>query len=189
MQSRFIEKKFIYDGTQLHSLFAYLEHGILGPSIVSWQGACSISFDHMVDGEDLLAKAIIQGDEMLHFIIEVFDRDLFTAVSLQRLFASIARDYLQAQAHSVLGAKSLLRDGDDIYLDDRKLSISIATKSPVSVMVHFAMNITNKGTPVKTLSLEDLKLNPRKTAEDLMAAFQKEFNSILIATQKVRPIS
>lgn len=189
MQNHFIDKKFAYDGTQLRSLYAYLEHGILGPSIISWQGACSISFEHMVDGEDLLEKALIQGDEMLHFIIEIFDRDLFSAVALQRLFASICRDYLQEQAQNVLVGQSLLRDGDDIYLGDKKLSISIATKSPVSVMVHFAMNVTNKGTPVKTLSLEDLKLDPRNLAEDLMVKFQKEFNSIVKATQKVRPIS
>lgn len=191
MQSHFIEKKFAYDGTQLHSLFAYLEYGVLGPSIVAWQGPCSISFEHMVDGEDLLAKAVIQGDEMLHFIIEVFDRDLFSAVSLQRLFASICRDYLQHQAagEKVLEDKALKRDGDDIYLDDRKLSISIATKSPVSVMVHFAMNVTNAGTPVKTLSLEDLNIEPSKAAKEIMSLFQREFNSIVIATQKVRPIS
>ncbi|WP_373997607.1 DUF366 family protein [Bdellovibrio bacteriovorus] len=188
MKTLFIEKKFPYDGTQLHSLFAYLDHKVLGPSIVSWQGACSISFDHMVDGEDLLEQAEIKGDEMLHFIIEVFDRDLFSGVALQRLFASIARDYLQA-ASSALAGKSLVRDGDDIYLDDRKLSISIATKSPVSVMVHFAMNITNDGTPVKTLSLQDLKLDPRKVSEDLMAKFKKEYDSIVVATQKVRPVS
>lgn len=192
MQSRFLDKNFAYDGTQLRSLYAYLEHKILGPSIISWQGPCSISFDHMVDGEDLLEKAVIQGDEMLHFIIEIFDRDLFSGVALQRLFASICRDYLQAQAHAqkrnILAESPLFRDGDDIYLEDRKLSISIATKSPVSVMVHFAMNVTNKGTPVKTLSLEDLQLNPRKVAEDVMELFQKEFKSISVATQKVRPV-
>ena len=188
MQSHYIEKKFAYDGTQLRSLYAYLDHGILGPSIISWQGPCSISFDHMVDGEDLLAKAVIQGDEMLHFIIEVFDRDLFSGVLLQRLFASITRDYLQANARTVLGGDHLHRDGDDIYLGDRKLSISIATKSPVSVMVHFAMNVTNQGTPVKTLSLQDLKLEPRRVAEDLMTLFRKEFISIATATQKVRPV-
>ena len=177
------------DGSQLHSLFAYLDHGILGPSIVSWQGACNIPFDHMVDGEDLLAKAVIEGDEMLHFIIEVFDRDLFSGVALQRLFASITRDYLQTAAAKVLGTESLRRDGDDIYWNDRKLSISIATKSPVSVMVHFAMNVTNEGTPVKTLSLGDLNLDPKKVSEDLMGLFKREFQDILVATQKVRPVS
>lgn len=189
METLFIDKKFAYDGTQLRSLFGYLEYGVLGPSIVSWVGPCSISFDHMVDGEDLLQEAVIQGDEMLHFIIEVFDRDLFSGVALQRLFAAIAKDYLQEQGRGVLLNHSLYRDGDDIYLQNKKLSISIATKSPVSVMVHFAMNVTNAGTPVETLSLQDLELNPQSVAKELMQKFQDEFSSITKATQKVRPIS
>lgn len=188
METHFIEKKFAYDGSQLHSLFAYLDHGVLGPSIVSWVGPCSIPFSHMVDGEDLLANAVIQGDEMLHFIIEVFDRDLFSGVSLQRLFAAIAKDYVQDHGKGLLTGKELHRSGDDIYLGEKKLSISIATKSPVSVMVHFAMNVTNKGTPVETLCFEDLQLDPRRVAEDLMTHFKKEFISIVTATQKVRPI-
>lgn len=189
MESLFIEKKFSYDGSQLHSLFAYLDHGLLGPSIVSWVGPCEIPFAHMVDGEDLLAKAVIQGGEMLHFIVEIFDRDLFSGVALQRMFAAIARDYLQKQAMSVLSGRSLVREGDDLYLEDQKLSISIATKSPVSVMIHFAMNVTNEGTPVKTLSLQDLQLNPRRVSEDLMHLFKKEYLDILVATQKVRPVN
>lgn len=178
-----------YDGSQLRPLFAYLDHGILGPSIVAWVGPCNIPFQHMVDGEDLLAKAVIAGDEMLHFIIEIFDRDLFSGVSLQRLFAALAKDYLQPAALQQLSAPGLRRHGDDIYFQDQKLSISIATKSPVSVMVHFAMNVTNHGTPVSTLSLEDLKLRPQAVAEDLMSLFRKEYISMVMATQKVRPVS
>lgn len=189
MQSLFIKEKIAYDGTQLRSLFAYLTYGVLGNSIVSWVGPCDISFDHMVDGEDLLAKSPIAGAEMLHFIIEVFDRDLFSGVALQRLFASIIRDYLQSEAAVTLGKHHLERDGDDIFWGERKLNISIATKSPVSTMIHLAINCTNKGTPVETCSLEDLKLSPAKVSEDVMEKFQREFEAILKATQKVRPVN
>jgi hypothetical protein len=189
MQSLFIKEKITYDGTQLKSLFAYLTYGVLGNSIVSWTGPCDISFEHMVDGEDLLAKSPIAGAEMLHFIVEVFDRDLFSGVALQRLFASIIRDYLQAEAHVALGKAQLERDGDDIFWGERKLNISIATKSPVSTMIHLAINCTNKGTPVETCSLEDLKLSPEKVAQDVMEKFQREFEAILKATQKVRPVN
>ncbi|MNY40906.1 hypothetical protein D3C86_1756830 [compost metagenome] len=120
---------------------------------------------------------------MLHFIIEIFDRDLFSGVALQRLFAAIARDYLAEKS-----GKEILREGDDLYFNKGKLSISIATKSPVSVMVHFAMNIVNEGTPVQTACLNDLRLNPRQVATDLMTLLMDEYNSIVIATQKVRPI-
>jgi len=188
MQSLFIKEKNIYDGAQLKSLFAYLTYGVLGNSIVSWIGPCKVSFDHMVDGEDLLAQSPIEGAEMLHFIIEIFDRDLFSGVALQRLFAAMIRDYLQEQAHHALGKHVLERDGDDIFWGEKKLNISIATKSPVSTMIHLAINCTNRGTPVETCSLEDLKLSPEIVAQDVMSLFQKEFESVLKATQKVRPV-
>ncbi len=190
MQSLYISEKLNYDGSQLHSLFAYLNHKVLGPSIIAWQGPCSIPFEHMADGEDLIAQEKIEGSLMLHFIVEIFDRDLFSGVGLQRLFASICKDWLTANS-SVLksGAPQLHRSGDDIYLGDAKLSISIAAKSPVSVMIHFAMNISNAGTPVKTLSLEDLKVEPKTCALEVMELFKKEFTGMIQATQKVRPIS
>lgn len=189
MQSLFVEEKIAYDGTQLRSLYAYLTYGVLGNSVVSWVGPCRVSFEHMVDGEDLLAQSAIEGAEMLHFIVEIFDRDLFSGVALQRLFASIIRDYLQAKARVVLGSEVLERDGDDIFWGEKKLNISIATKSPVSTLIHLAMNVTNRGTPVETCSLEDLHLAPEKVAEEVMELLQREFEAILKATQKVRPVS
>ncbi|MEK6556365.1 MAG: DUF366 family protein, partial [Bdellovibrionota bacterium] len=44
MKQKWIEKEFKYDGTQLASLFNYLNYGIVGDSIVSWIGPCDISF-------------------------------------------------------------------------------------------------------------------------------------------------
>ncbi|MGE3759662.1 MAG: DUF366 family protein [Pseudobdellovibrionaceae bacterium] len=182
MKSRFLTVSEKYDGSQLVSLRNYLQHGILGDSVVAWIGACDVAVDHMVDGEDLVAGAEICGGSMLHFIVEKFDCTLLAAVGLQRLLASIVRDEL-----AVSGAQGLVREGDDIYsADRRKLSISIATQSPVSSLIHFAVNVTNDGTPVKTLSLSDLKVEPRVFAEKIMAQFCDEVDSIVEATHKVR---
>ena len=82
MKTHWCEDEFAYDGTQLRSLFAYLEYGHLGDSIVSWAGPCEISFDHMVDGEDLRDQSPIRGSKMLHFIVECFDTQLFGGVAL-----------------------------------------------------------------------------------------------------------
>jgi hypothetical protein len=172
-----------YDGTQLASLQNYLVHGLLGDSIVAWIGACDVNFEHMVDGEDLLAKAQIAGSRMLHFIIEKFDVQLFAAVGMQRMLAAIVKDLLE---ESMKKAHKLLREGDDIYCGDRKLSISIATQSPVSSLIHFAVNISNEGTPVKTLSLEDLGVEPKAFAELVMKRFVTEVEGMQQATQKVR---
>lgn len=183
MKTQFIDESFKYDGTQLRPLFAYLQYQILGNSVVSWIGPCDIPIEHMVDGEDLLAGAEIRGQEMLHFIFEIFDRELVTGVFLQRLFASLVRDQIEAKT-----GKSLRRSGDDLYWDDRKLSISIATKSTNSVMVHFAMNVVNDGTPVATCSLQDLKLEPKAFALDLLSLVSEEYENILEASYKVRSV-
>lgn len=181
------EEEIFYDGTQLQPLFAYRRWGLLGDSVVAWKGPCHVTFEHMVDVEDILSRSAIAGAEMVHFIVEVFDRELATGVLLQRLFASLVKDIL-TEMSPILEGPVLVRDGDDLYWDDRKLSISIASQSAVSTMMHFAVNISNQGTPVKTASLEDFHVKPKEFAEALMAALTYEWESVLEATQKVRPL-
>lgn len=185
MKTLWLDQEFAYDGTQLRSLFAYLGHGVLGDSVVAWSGACRISFDHMVDGEDLREQAEIRGSRMLHLIFELFDRDLFAGVAVQRLTASIAKDLIEERAKDV----RLKREGDDLYWNGKKLSISIATRSPVSTLVHFAMNLANAGTPVPTCALEeDFGLSAKDFAAELLRRLAAEYESVLAATRKVRPV-
>jgi uncharacterized protein len=189
MKSLFIDRDFAYDGSQLRSLFAYLDHKVQGNSVVSWIGPCRISVDHMVDGEDLLEGARIEGDRMVHFIVELFHTPLFAAVSVQRLFASICLDLIREKFVTSVSS-SLRREGDDLYFDagqgEGKLSISIATATPVSSLIHFAVNCTNEGTPVKTASLGDLGIEPREFAKEAMDRLVMELTSIEAATVKVR---
>ena len=186
MKALYLEQELKYDGTQLVSLWNYLQHKILGDSVVSWVGACDVSFEHMVDGEDLLEQAAIRGDRMLHFIIEKFDTSLFAAVAVQRLLASLVKDQLQVLSREKALASGLFRVGDDLYVGDRKLSISIATQSPVSSLIHFAVNVTNAGTPVKTLALSDLGVEPKVLANEVMTRLCTEIKTITEATRKVR---
>ncbi len=186
MKSLYLESSEKYDGSQLVSLRNYLKHGLLGDSIVAWRGPCDVGGEHMVDGEDLLAGAAIRGDDMLHFIVELFDCSLFAAVGWQRLLASIAKDVIAKKSSEAGLTKELRQDGDDLYCGDRKLSISIATLSPVSALIHFAMNVRNEGTPVKTISLSDFQLGPETVAREIMERFTREVDSGRWATQKVR---
>lgn len=188
MKTKFIKAKMNYDGRQLKPLWAYKEFGLSGDSIISWIGPCEIPFENMVDAEDQIAGSEIRGDLMLHFIVEMFDRELFAAVALQRLLASIAQDFLNLSIQNSKIPQKLERKGDDLYWKKSKLSISIASISSVSCQIHFAMNVTNSGTPVKTCSLEELKLKPEKIALELMRLFAEEYESIRFATQKVHPL-
>ncbi|MGE0634109.1 MAG: DUF366 family protein [Pseudobdellovibrionaceae bacterium] len=188
MKSLWIEKTIKYDGTQLRSLFAYLQHGVLGDSIVGFRGACEVTLDHMVDGEDLLAKSEIRGSDMLHFIVEVFDRPLWGAIAFQRLMAATMMEVLQKNLKDTNTKTQFTRRGDDIFWNEGKLSISIATRSPNSSVIHFAVNCRNAGTPVKTAALEDFDLDPKAIAQEFLARVSKEGAEILEATQKVKPV-
>ncbi len=181
-----------YNGSQLKPLFAYENFGLLGHSIISWVGECDVELNHMIDLEDKIVNAKICSDEMLHFIIEIFDDSLLSAVAIQRLFASIVRDQIFL-VDKKIKPSDFVREGDDLYLIKNnkklKLSISIASKSTVSVQIHFAINIVNTGTPVPTSCLNDFKIKPDAIAKTTIAVFAKEFDSIVQATQKVRPLS
>jgi hypothetical protein len=181
MQYRFVSDNLSYDGTQLRSLFGYLDHKVHGDSILAFIGPCNIPFENMVDGEDFLDSSEIRGGLMLHFIIEEFGKNLELAVTRQRLLASLVREILSEKTP----AKTFKREGDDIFVDGGKLSISIATVSPVSALIHFAMNISNEGTPVKTSCLNDLKISPRDLADEVGKRFTREIETVLQACSKV----
>ena len=136
----------------------------------------------MVDAEDFVVNAKIKSDKMLHFIIEIFNQNLTTAVCLQRLLVTMAQNLLLENGHQ------LKRKGDDLYLGNKKLSISIASCSAVSSMIHLGLNIENKGTPVPTCALKDFSMDPIKFSKELMKRFSAEYISILEATKKVRPL-
>lgn len=174
-----------YDGSQLRSLFAYRNYNILGDSIVGWVGPCQVNPEFMVDGEDLNAGEKICGEEMLHFIFENFDMNLLAGVAVQRLMTSIALDVIREMSPNTSTAQALQRRGDDIFFENQKLSISIATVSPLSALIHFALNVSNKGTPVSTLSLEDLQCDPKDFTTEFFKRIEQEMNEIKKATQKV----
>lgn len=169
----------LYDGANLQSLYAYKTFNLNGPSIVSFCGPCRVD-EHLVDFEDKKNNAFIRSENMLHFIIEHFDIGLTETIFRQRLFIAIIKDLLP------VGIK---RQGDDLYWEDGKLSVSIATASPISTLIHIGLNISNRNTPVKTASLEQLRIFPEPFARAAMTAYQSELSDIAFARCKVRGVS
>lgn len=173
-----------YDGRPLHGLWAYRTFKVQGDSLVVFRGPCDVSPEQMVDLEDLTAGAKIAGPDMLHFIAEHFDRDLEKAVLRQRLLASLAHVELLERTN-----RPLRREGDDIYDGDRKLSISIATLSPVSAKIHFAINIVRaEGVGVPTGALGDYGIEPFGFGRAVAARYVSELSSIEDARTRVRGV-
>ncbi len=180
----YTHKKIItYTGHQLSSLWAYRNFGLQGDSMVCFRGPCRVDFSEMVDVEDLLGKSPIYGSDMLHFIVEHFGESLEKGVLRQRLLIAIIKDALERP--------DLLRKGDDIYLGGRKLSISIATSSPVSVLIHAALNVVSGGTPVQAAGLFDLGFKEEEILElggRICSLYREETESVRMACCKVRGV-
>ena len=184
MNVKFIQGKILYDGTQLTPHWIYNKFDIAGDCIVSFIGGCNIKFNNIVDLEDLKENRKIYSEEMLHFIGEFFDFNLRETILLQRLFISIIKDELFNKTKD----SSIRRIGDDIYVDRKKFSISIATRSEVSSLLHIGLNIEIKNTPVETSGLSDYKIEPKNFAKLLLRKFEEEIESINIAKVKVRAV-
>jgi len=150
-----------YDGTQLRSHFIYSQSKRFGDGILIFLGKMEVTPEgHMVDLEDVRNDDGIFSPFALQFIIEHFGISLDTAVYRQRLFMSCALEILSEISETV---NRLRLEGDDLVLgwgkEKKKLSVSIATKSPTSTLIHTGINIVSvpQGkVKVPTLCLADL---------------------------------
>ena len=79
------------------------------------------------------------------------------------------------------------RNGDDIFINGKKASVSIASKSLTSVLIHFAINIVSEGAIIEVSSLEDdtCIYDYKKFAKSLMLSYIEEIEDIKLATTKV----
>ncbi|UCD85666.1 MAG: DUF366 family protein [Deltaproteobacteria bacterium] len=184
MQSRFIDKQIDYNGEQLRSHWAYENFDLLGDSIVSFRGQCGVQLEEMVDLVDRKNNERIYSEDMLHFILEFFHLDLEKAICQQRLLIAILKDELLLRYPEA----QIIRRGDDLFDGEKKLTVSIATLSPVSALIHLGININSQNTPVKTAGLDDYNIQPRELARSIMEKFCQEMEGISEARCKVRGV-
>lgn len=183
MQFHMIDSDLDYDGSQLSSQFAYRTLGIRGDSLVAFLGAMDIPPERIADLEDLRAGETIRGARLVHFIAEHFGIGLENGVLRQRILVRLAADLINQRTGETVSVS-----GDDLFVGDGKLSVSIAAPSPVSCLIHLGINITTDGVPVRAASLEQLGIEPDSLAADLGRAYVGEVESIRAATSKVRGV-
>ena len=237
MHRRFLDQEIAYTGAQLRSgWIAQITAGSAGPpagrmegslpheapvseetgrsgdAAVAFLGPCDVAPEYMVDTVDLQAGARIFSPRMVHIIVEHPALGLAHITTRQRLLIAIAAEIINA----ALGEPLVRREGDDLYLRDRKLSVSVATVSGASAacpgtagfslpspnpqaeacatlpaasgLIHAGFNLRGEGAPVAAIGLEELGLDPRAFAERLLAAYAAEIAGIASAAAKVRPV-
>lgn len=176
MISKILPNPIKYDGSQIAPLWAY-SMGIKGDSIVVFHGRMDVTFENMKDLEDEKAGKTIRGDDLIHIIVERFDSpaSMRLAYYMQRLLIVCVRDVLMAH-----GIKTT-RNGDDLFIDEGKLTVSIASAGVSSEKVHCGINITTRGTPpeVKTAALGDFGIKDwRALAQEIAETFVHEIEDI-----------
>jgi hypothetical protein len=192
METMFVtDKQVTYDGTQLRSRWSYDEYGLDDDNLVAFLGPAHVRNEDLVDLDDRDAGSFIRAKSMLHFIGEFFDMDLMTGVLLQRLLICIIKESIEDSGDAGKNRLRIAREGDDLYLrslKEGKLTVSIATCSPASVMLHAAVNVDPEGAPVKASGLMELNIDPVHLGEIVLERFKKESADIQKACHKVRPI-
>ena len=184
MKSLFIDKEIIYTGRELSPHWIYKNFKICGDCVVAFIGEVEVNLSEMVDIEDVINNEPIYSKKMLNFIIERFAVSLDEMVWCQRLFVSIIKETLEKR-----GIK-LQRSGDDLFFEGKKLSVSIATKSITSSLIHTALNIVGEGAPIEVSSLNEMGIEDvENLAKDIMSAFCAECESINMAKCKVRGVN
>ena len=182
---KFLGEKIDYDGTQLSPHWIYKNFGLQGDAMIAFCGAADVKLTEMVDIEDVLNDEPIYSENMLHFIEEKFNVPLIGGILRQRMLVVTAKEAIEEMT-----GKSLIRHGDDLYFDDKKLSVSIATCSLNSTLIHFAMNVTSDNTPIPTSGLiSELGLhNIKELAERILMMYTEEMKHIYLASCKVRGV-
>ena len=190
MKWAFITRQIDYDGSQLASHFALINASLTGDSIVSFVGACEVLPEFMVDLSDLKAGHRIFSPKMLHFIAEHFEVDLVRATLRQRLLVSILQQELNSHLQPPGSRGPVRRAGDDLFIKRRKLTISVATTSPVSSLIHLGVNLKTEGVPVEAASISDVvpDASPQQIAEAVMKTYCAECESIEEAAAQVRGV-
>ncbi len=184
METKYIDEEVKYIGSQLCPHWIYKNYKLRGDAIVAFCGECEVKLTEMVDIEDVINNEPIYSKSMLSFISEQFGVNLPEGVFRQRLLICTIKELLEEYGHKIK------RSGDDLFYENKKLTVSIATKSVTSTLIHTGVNILSEGAPVKASGLKsELGIdNIKEFAIEVMKRYSEEIDDIILAGTKVRGV-
>lgn len=186
----------IYDGSLLHSRFAYKffrEKTLPIGNIVAFRAPMKVEAEGMIDSEDILNADYIYSDDAINFLWEIPNLDAFGAVAYQRLFNTQIANILSTQ---YLKAPIEMK-GDDLIVHKEhtqggvaqpkgKCSVSITyTKNNVA-LGHTGINIAaGKKAPAFAYSTNLTDEQATNFMAEIINLFYNLNDDIFIATTKV----
>jgi len=179
---RWLEEGIPYTGRELSSGWVSTHTGLEGDTAVMFVGECHVATEDLVDNDDRDAGASIDAARMLHMIITHPDCGLRSGVLRQRLLVCILCESL------VRRGVELERQGDDVYVGGRKLTVSIAAPSGAACLIHLGVNVDPAGAPVEAIGLDELDIGVRELGDELMTRYAQELATAAYAETKVREV-
>lgn len=180
------EKPRAYTGRELAPHWILKTFGLQGSACVAFRGPCQVDTAELVDLEDQMEGERIVAREMVHILAEFFGDSLHAAVLRQRLLVARVAEILNGH---IKGGGHVARDGNDLFIGGRKLSVSIVTASPVSTLLHLGINIDPHGAPVEAIGLQEIGVDPAACAAELLEALYAEWRGVDWSAAKVRPVT
>jgi hypothetical protein len=190
-----IIKQDIYDGSLIHSRFAYKffrDKVIPIGNIVAFVAPMKVETEFMVDLEDVLSKDFIYSEKAVNFCYELPLVNLWGGVAFQRLYNSMIADTLAKTIQSPIEVS-----GDDIFVCKEftqggivqtrgKASVSIVCERQGAVLGHTGINIiAGKEAPAFAYSTNMTDEQAENFMKECIKTFYQTVNSIFIATSKV----
>lgn len=182
LRYQIIARAVTYTGRELRSGWIREQTEIDGDAAAGFVGPCDVANADLVDLDDARAGTFIRAARMAHVIVEHPGCDIAQAVLRQRLLVCILCETLGAAGYEVV------RDGDDVYKSERKLTVSIAAPTPVSCVIHLGINIDPTGAPVPAIGLDELGLPAEDLLNALLSAYAREMATAAYAETKVRDV-
>ena len=182
MRFRILEEETTYTGKELRSGWVSKSSGLDGDTAVGFVGPCNVANEDLVDLDDARAGTYIKSASMAHVIAEHPECTIQSGVLRQRLLVSLLCEILRDEDLDIE------RDGDDVYYDKRKLTVSIAAPSADSTLIHLGINIDPTGAPVPAVGLREMRVEPLGLLAKLLERYVVELESCQHAESKVRSV-
>jgi hypothetical protein len=186
----------IYDGSLIHSRFAYKffkERTLPIGNILAFRAPMKVEAEGMIDTEDVLNNDFIYSEDAINFVWEIPYLDPFGAVAWQRLFNTQVANILST---SYLKAPITV-DGDDMIVQKEhtqggvtqtsgKCSVSITYVKNGTALGHTGINIkAGKKAPAFAFSTNLDDTQAIGLMQDAIKLFYTLNDDIFIATTKV----
>ncbi len=185
MKSLIIREPIEFDASAMRPHWAQEKFDILGDSIVAFHGKCNIPEQDFMDLRKRKKGPCLCAEDMLHFVAEQFQPYLEMAVLRQYLLVLIAGEKLE---HRVDPSLEIIRWHDDLFLDNRKLTVTAVAKTPVSTKIHLGINIDPTGTTQPAVGLAELGIDPFDLAEAIVDQYKLEMQEIREKVWSIREV-